>query len=135
MDINTIILSLLVPFLTGLTFVAYKHPLGFRKIASGLIVASLVVALGVLAFYYGASIVSIGQLKHKLDSSPQDSLSSIDYAINTLDSAATIVNRMLLIVVAVLAYMTFLRKLPNILGLAQDNPEQQQSQKPSGGGS
>jgi hypothetical protein len=120
--------------LIAATLAVAGHPLGFRKIASGLIVASLAIGLCVLAFYYGASVVSVSQLKHKLDISPQESLSSIDYAIHTLDSAVTIVNRMLLIIVAVLAYMIFLRKLPNILGLAQDNTEQSQSQKPSDGG-
>ena len=115
MNTQTIIITLLVPAITGLAFIAYKHPFGFRKIAFGIAIGISCVLLGLVLYNYGSMVASIDYLYDHLNSSSNDK--SNEFSIISLYQSKRIINTAFGIYVLSLVYLAFLYFLPNILGI------------------
>jgi hypothetical protein len=119
MDINTLILALLVPAISGLAFLAYKHPLGFGKIAKVLAIAISLIIFGILSYYYGKIIADINIL-HKNLTTTNEVRYYLDN-INSLYESKSAINTSLLIFLATMFYIMILYTLPLIVGIKTEN--------------
>jgi hypothetical protein len=117
MEIKTLMLALLVPAITGLAFIAYKHPLGFRKIAIGLAYLLTLFLICIFAYSYGSSSSSVSYLKEQLQSSPNDKISSFEYNINNAFRCKEVTNTTIVVYFISMVYLAFLYFLPYILGI------------------
>lgn len=113
--VETLVISLILAALSGLTFVAYKHPRGYRRISIPLGVVVLMLAIWVLSLTSGATVSSIGSLKEDLDHFPDRTLKSEEFSINSLYQCRNRMIVVLMVTVATLGYLYFLSCLPRIL--------------------
>ena len=115
MNIETLIYSLIVAAVTGLTFIAYKHPNGYKKIFWNITPLATMVLLMILAWNFGQLHSSIRITGEKLI---EDSDAKIEDASFTITSMNDSLDNILIAVVVglfVIGYLFFLYKLPTIL--------------------
>jgi len=111
--------------LSGLTYIAYKHPVGYRKIYSILMLISGVVSLFFLSGNFAVvytSIRSLGEKQLPLDASQKLEVVITSMDITSLNSDITSLNEGLDFILwtvfagaLVMGYLFFLYKLPVIL--------------------
>ena len=71
MEIETLIYSLILAGISGLTFVAYKHPIGYQKIFVVIITPVLLVPTMFISAHFGSIYGRIRALKEDLDERPE----------------------------------------------------------------
>lgn len=121
MNTQTIILTILVPAITGLAFVAYKHPIGFRKIAFGLGIIISLILMGIVTYNYGTMHSNINFLHDQILTATD--VDNFIFSINSLNDSKNTINLAFGIYIISMIYLTFLYFLPNILGITTDNPK------------
>ena len=116
--IQTLLSSLIVAMVTGLTIIAYKHPAGYRKLYSPINIACGLVTFGYASYSIGHTLGFYEALSGvlALNKSP---------FISPKDESAPF--WWILIPVLASAYMLFLKSLPLILDLpnAKENSNAQ----------
>ncbi|MCH7973889.1 MAG: hypothetical protein IIA48_10890 [Bacteroidetes bacterium] len=121
MNTQIIILTILAPAITGLAFIAYKHPIGFRKIAFGLgIIISLILTV-IFAYNYGTMLANINFLNDQILTTKN--VDDFIFSINSLNESKNTINVAFVIYIISMIYLTFLYFLPNILGITTDKPK------------
>jgi hypothetical protein len=121
--VETFVLSLVLAALSGLTFVAYKHPRGYRKMSKPLALSVSLLAIAVLSFTLGGTLAAIGTLKDHLDVFPDQTLKSEEYCINGLYDDRNLALVVLVVTAATLGYLYFLSCLPRILEYQTDGTD------------
>jgi nucleoside permease NupC len=120
--VETLIVTLIAAAVSGLAFVAYKYPLGYRKLAIPLAtVIALLSLYGVLwvVGYISSQITSLGD---RLKQHPSDSLAEHDYLITAMNQKAALLGKLVVISTLILAYLTLLWFLPSMLGITLGPP-------------
>jgi len=118
--VETFVLSLVLAALSGLTFVAYKHPRGYRRISIPLGRSVLLLAIAVLSFTLGSIFMAIGSLKDSLDDFPDQTIKSAQFTVNSLYDDRNLALVVLVVTAATLGYLYFLSCLPRILEYQTD---------------
>ncbi len=117
MSIQILILTLLVPIVTGITFIAYKHPVRFKKAAIPLVIVISFNSMIKLASTLGSSVSCIQILNETLVRSPNEKISTVGNPITSLSANLDTFKWTILTAVASLSYLLFLYWLPRILNL------------------
>lgn len=107
---------MLVPAITGLAFIAYKHPLGFRKIALGIAIIISCILVGLIAYNYGSMESYIDSLYNNIQTSANNE--TLEFSINGLHRSKEIIKGAFIIYLLSMAYLAFLYFLPHILGIS-----------------
>lgn len=115
--IETIASGLVLAMVSGLSFIAYKHPAGFGRLFFPIanVITSVAAGLCVWALLNLALAASV--ISHLATEFPDKPMSTIaqnaSTVVDSLKSLAVIV----IVYVIVMAYLFFLRQLPKILGI------------------
>ena len=117
--IEAVLSSLIVATVTGLTFVAYKHPSGYRRIHTPIIIVCGVITVGYMLYSIGHTI-GFYEATRRTGELNKGQLIHTPYKDNSQFWVG-------LIPLVVTGYMSFLRALPSILDL----PEPNKNRKPN----
>ena len=116
MNIETLIYSLIVAAVSGLTFVAYRHPHGYRKMYSTLIPVASMALFTVLAWNLGGLTNIIRSVGKELKNNPEEKIQRSSYSITSMNENLDYIILAVVIGFSVIGYLFFLYKLPTILG-------------------
>jgi len=120
MVINTLIASLILAALSGLTFVAYKHPSGYKKISIPLSLTIVLMVILIISYSSTGILTLIVRLKENLDLFPDNTLKSELNLINRLYHYRNLFLYVLLVSAVTLGYLFFLYHLPKLLECKPD---------------
>lgn len=126
---ETFLGGLALAAVSGLTYVAYRHPKGYHNLFPPVSILSVSAVLCLAAYNFGILSTVTDSLLVRSKAASSDSLASVSSLIIDLDRSVAVIGRCMIVAAAVLAYLVFLYYLPAILGL-----EQQDSKPPSGSG-
>ncbi len=115
MNLETLIYSLVVALVSGLTFIAYKHPVGYKKIYTLLIPVSFVPVIIILSYNLGALYSSIRSIGNDLLEKPDEKISLLSHNITRMNESLDYILLSAVIGFVVIGYLMFLHKLPVIL--------------------
>jgi hypothetical protein len=87
--VETLTASLILAILSGLTFIAYKHPLGYKRIAPSLMVVTAMIAISIIAFNFGGLQNAIEHLHKVAEETPAIAISTYQDSLRRNDAAAT----------------------------------------------
>ncbi|WEN13871.1 hypothetical protein PY254_11520 [Rhodanobacter sp. AS-Z3] len=113
--IETIASGLVLAMVSGLTFIAYKHPAGFGRLFFPIanVISSVAIGLcarALLEIAFAASIIS-----HLAKDFPTRPMSDIAQNASTVVDSLKSFGFVVTIYLVVMAYLFFLRQLPKIL--------------------
>ncbi len=120
--VETLVVTLIAAAVSGLGFVAYKYPLGYRKLALALGISIALFSLYAVLFGVGYVSSQITTLGERLRERPSEPLSAYDYLINGLNQKAAWLAKIVVVSALLLGYLTLLWFLPSILGINQGAP-------------
>ncbi len=121
----TIISGLVVLLVSGLTFIAYKHPLGFREIARPLIPAAIIGSLGYIAVTITLVCSGVRSLAKQAVGTSGDKIEVYRYMIEDPNRYLTYAIWGTVIILGVWIYMTFLWFLRQIIEIAEKQEDTQ----------
>ncbi len=116
---ETLVVTLLAAAVSGLAFVAYRYPHGYRSLAIPLGAVTTMYCVSAFAFRLGGLEQGIRSLNDRLRERASDPLSTVDHLITGLDHNRASMSRLAIICLLVLAYLALLWFLPTILGTQQ----------------
>ncbi len=119
--IETLIISLVLAAISGLTFIAYKHPDGYKNLATPMLIVGLMIALVSVATKMGGLWWLIGNIAEELVKKPDQSLADVEFTIRRLAESKDDIQKILAVALPTIAYLVFLWHLPNVLGVNKDN--------------
>ncbi len=122
MNIETLIYSLIVAAVTGLSFIAYKHPNGYKKIFTSIMPLAIMALLMVLALNLGKLHSSIRIAGEMLLENPDATIQSASFSITSMNNSLDNILVVVVVGLFVIGYLFFLYKLPSILR-SNDNDE------------
>ena len=118
MNLETLIYSLILAVVSGLAFVAYRHPNGYEKIFIPSITLTSMAIIFVLASNFGTMHAHIRLLKDDVIERPEETIQqAAAFSINELNNAYDNILIVSTVGVAIIGYLFFLYKLPVILGI------------------
>jgi len=117
--VETLVVTLIAAAVSGLAFVAYKYPLGYRKLALPLGIC--VAFFSLYAVVYGVGYVrsQISALGERLRERPSEPLSAYDYLISGMNQKVAWLAKIVVVCGLILGYLALLWFLPSILGINQ----------------
>lgn len=115
--IETIASGLVLAMLSGMTYLAYKHPDGFRWISCALIPPILILTVFYIIAKLGGIHGGIRLLGKEAARSSGDKVEVLRFSIESLNDDLTTLYWVAGILLAALAYLVFLWFMPQILGL------------------
>lgn len=115
MNIESLIYSLLLGAVSGLTFLAYRHPAAYYKIFSSVLSLLILIPLAIIVANGGHLYTLIRTLAKRLEDDPEQSISRVSYSINTINESLTTITLTVVVWFAVFGYLWFLYKLPSII--------------------
>jgi DMSO reductase anchor subunit len=128
--IETIVGGLILAVVSGLTFLAYKHNDGFRKILSVLAIPAVLLPLFYITFQFASIHTRIRLLGEKASEASGNTVEVFNSSIEKLNSDLTCAQWVLVISLVVWIYGAFLWFMPQILGLNKgENPQSKEDQK------
>ena len=113
--IESIFVGLVLATVSGITFIAYKHPDGFQRIYTNVLGLVTMVLISFSIFQILNIISAAVVIKHLATEMPTQPLSSIKENIDVLSQSLWYIGWAVSIFAAVFAYLFILRKLPYIL--------------------
>ena len=117
----TVLIPLIVAVASGLAFVAYKHPEGYRRMFIFALPVLVMGGLLVLAIKIGDLNGRIKSTYYELQHSPKDALSDqLAYKIRKMYEVRQSLKLFLICYISGFAYLVFLLFLPEILDRAKD---------------
>lgn len=114
---SAVISSLIVAFVTGITFLAYKHPIAFKRMYFPIFVVLLLIVVGFSAWNFAISI-TLASLKEFI---PPEQFQAATLKAHALDAPSWYS----LAFSGMVVYLVFLLWLPNII-------EDEKKDKPKG---
>jgi hypothetical protein len=123
--LESIVGGLLLALISGLTFIAYRHPRGYRRILSVLLPLLLMLALGDVAWRAGSISASLEYLDRGTRSSPVIKLSDVSETIQAMQKDWGQVGTDLAISGGAIAYLLFLVFLPQIVELRHEQGKEE----------
>ena len=117
---DALFVSLILSAISGCTFIAYKHPAGYRRIIDAIRPHTFWL-LSLVGWFIGSITSSSRHLKQSLSEDPKHTSESVSYSINSLYSDVTIIIWAIGIAVVSAPYLTFLYYLPRFLICPQKN--------------
>jgi len=114
--LNTLLPGLLLAIISGLTYLAYKHPKGYQKIFYILLPISFFVPFIITAANLGGAHSSIQRLAEDLARNPSRPIQEVSHSITALRQNEYTVHVTLVVGAIVIGYLTFLFFLQRILG-------------------
>jgi hypothetical protein len=115
--IETIVSGLILAMLSGLTFLAYKHPDGFRRIGLILALPTVLLPFCYIVWQLGSIYSGIRLLGEKVSQTSGDKVEVFRSSIESLNNHLTCLSWAVVFTLAVGAYGAFLWFMPQILGL------------------
>ena len=119
---DALLSGLVLAAVTGVTFIAYKHPTGYQRLFALISTLGGAVIFLLVGYVAGEVSYAIGYLTQMLKDAPETPIKSVDDVINSLDTAIARFNRGLLIAVIAWGYFVFLTYLPKILAEEEKKP-------------
>jgi flagellar motor component MotA len=117
----TVLIPLIVVVASGLAFVAYKHPEGYRVMFIFVLPVLVIGGLLVLAIKIGHLNDTIKSAYYELQHAPKNALSDqLADQIRTLYEVRQSLKLFLIYYISGFAYLVFLLFLPDLLKLAKD---------------
>ena len=116
-----LIVAVIMALFSGVTFVAYRHPKGYRKIIDCLKPTVIGGSLIVIVFQIGGMYTIISKLYEVFKNSPNKTLETASYLITTLNNSKNLLKLIVLIGVPIIAYGVFLYFLPTILEIKEND--------------
>jgi hypothetical protein len=123
MNIETLLYSLIVAAVSGLTFVAYRHPNGYRKIFSALVPVASMAMLSVVGWNLGALGSSIQSVGKALKNNPEEKIQSSSFSITSMNESFDYIIIAVVVGFFIIGYLFFLYKLPTILEANQNEKD------------
>ncbi len=118
--IETLIVSLILAAISGVTFVAYKHPNGYRTIAKPLISITIVLCFFLVIWNLAGLTTNIRILKKNLDTNSDAKISESSYLIESMNQNLNSIIKAFIVVISLDGYLMFLWFLHPILGLQKE---------------
>jgi hypothetical protein len=118
--IETLIIPLVLAAVSGLTFLAYKHPRGYKCIALPIMVSGIMATSMMLAWNGGRLWSCIGGIADKLVEKPDQSLNNIQFMIHDMIECRNLLAKIVIVFVPSIAYLLFLWHLQSLLGVKKD---------------
>lgn len=109
-------IPLILAAVSGLTFIAYKYPIGYKRIVIPIIIATSSCFICMLAWVLGTTHSNIRILRYQLENCPEKEISKLSSEIIGLNSNLTFSLWAIVIFVLIVGYLIFLYYLPSILG-------------------
>ena len=116
---ETLIVTLSAAALSGLTIVAYKHPEGYQRIFTFALPPLVMLALFITSAQIGALGYGISAAYDNLQKYPNDPIKEHSFPIQSMHDASHFLITFYLYFLPAVAYLVFLRFLPQILGLSR----------------
>ena len=107
--------------ISGLTFIAYRHPNGYKKLVTPMLILGLVITLGILLGAMTTLLNGVSRMAEALARNPDLSLKEVRSTITMLVEDKDVIQKIILFAVPSVAYLTFLWHLPKIVGDTDDN--------------
>jgi hypothetical protein len=127
--LETLAAGLILAAVSGLTYVAYKHPAGYQRLAMGILGVLGLAAMGILAYAFGGMWSMAGGLHDRL-SDTTATLASEAFAVKTLYSGTRLTGIVLIISALVFYYLLLLTQLPAILRTADSQKKKKPPEDP-----
>ena len=115
--LGTLAAGLILAAISSITYVAYKHPAGYRRLSVLIMALSWAGALLFVGFDLGFVRATAVHLHDSLAADSTRTLSSVRYSIDSLYNFTTPIWRVGMIWGLLSVYLFFLGFLPTILGL------------------
>jgi len=115
MNVATLIYSLIVAAVSGLTFVAYRHPNGYKKLFTALVPIASMALLFVLGMNLGALSSGIRSVGKDLTTAPEAKIQNSSFSITNMNESLDNIIMAVVVGFFVIGYLFFLYKLPTIL--------------------
>jgi hypothetical protein len=112
--------GIIVLILSGLGFVAYRHPKGYKNIFYPAVIVTFFTVVSILAFRFGGMMTSVNHLVSLSNTYPKE-FSSLSFSIQSLNVDITAIKSAVFIGGLVLVVLVFLFLLPHILGIDTHN--------------
>ena len=112
---ETLLVTLAAAALSGLAFVAYKHPEGYQRMFNYALPPLAMLALVITSFQIGALESGISAAYDNLQRYPNDPLKDHAFPIQSMHDNLHFLMTFYLYCLPSLAYLIFLRFLPQIL--------------------
>ena len=106
---------IVVSIITGISWIAYKHPNGYKNIFRVVLPIILLYSVGGICFNVGSLGEGINQLSKELARQPDASTTSIKFTADGLSKNFNMIMKIFIISLGVVGYMIFLYFLPSIL--------------------
>jgi hypothetical protein len=113
---ETLVVTLIVTAVSALAVVAYRYPLGYRKLAGALGTIVTLYSGGTILFRLGRMRSVIHTLDESLKAQANEPLSHVGWMITGQEQDAVSIRRIMVVWVLVLGYFAVLWFLPTILG-------------------
>jgi TRAP-type C4-dicarboxylate transport system permease small subunit len=114
-----LLVTIVGAILSGLSFIAYKHPEGYRRIFVVVFPICVFVAFIICEYHVGYIYAVIGSAYDDLQRYPDAALKDHAFPIQELYAKREFVRTFLMYFVPAIGYLAFLRFLPEILGLGR----------------
>ncbi len=115
MDLQSFIYPIIIAILSGVSFLAYKHPRGYKNIFYVVFPMSLVIVFNIMFFSISNIYTTTKGLKENLENDTALTLESQTVFIKQLDKTTDFLVIFSIVSFLASAYLYFLYKLPNIL--------------------
>jgi hypothetical protein len=112
-----VIVPVVLAIISGITFIAYKHPKGYKKILTAITTPLVVVVTSIIASNVGGIVITANQLSWQLAKRPDEKITDLSIYINNLQNSVNYAGLTIMVALCVAGYLTFLYFLPDILGL------------------
>jgi len=112
-----VIVPIVLAIISGVTFIAYKHPKGYKKILTAITYPLAVVASSIIASNVGGIVITANQLNWQLTNHPKGNIADLSIYINNLQNSVNYAGLTIVGSLCVAGYLTFLYYLPDILGI------------------
>ncbi len=111
---------LIVAIITGLSWVAYKHPKGYKKIFYAIMPLIIMVLLMGVAANIGSLASGISWLSGEVAKQSGANITMIKSIADGISRDFNMLWKIIVIALVVIGYMIFLYFLPNILGISSN---------------
>ena len=129
---HTLIVSLVLAAVSGLTFIAYKHPGGYKNIATPMIMLGLMITLVLVTYNISSLWWGVGILSEELAKRPDQSLKDTQFTIERMAKSRDSVEKILVVALPSLLYLIFLWHLPKVLGVNKGKGREDAEQETGG---
>jgi len=115
--IESLITGLVLAAVSGVTFIAYKHPNGYARMYFSLNMATLSMAFGLCVFNGLNVFGSASVINHLVSKMPDLPLSSLTVEASKLHYSLKFIACTVFVAAIILGYFALLKYLPQVLGL------------------